>query len=77
MADAANSCPKCKSPMEEGYVLDRGLLNTANPITWIAGCWMPPTLKERIFSNPLRDKKYRSISSHSRMDCGYLEVYAK
>jgi predicted nucleic-acid-binding Zn-ribbon protein len=38
---------------------------------------MPPTLKERMFSDPLRDKKYRSISSHSCTDCGYLEVYAK
>ena len=77
MADTANSCPKCRSPMEDGYVLDRGHLNTANPLTWIAGHWRPPTLKERMFSEPLRGKEYRSISSHRCIGCGYLEVFAK
>jgi hypothetical protein len=77
MADAANSCPKCKSLMEESYVFDRGHLSTANPLTWIAGRWMPLRLKERKFFDPPRDKKYRSISSHSRTKCGCLEVYAK
>jgi len=77
MTDAVNSCPKRNSPMEEGYGLGRGHLNTAKPLTWIAGRWMPPTLKERMFSDPLRDKEYRSISSHSCTGCGYNEVYAK
>ena len=63
--------------MEEGYVLDRGHLNTANPLTWIAGHWRPPTLKERVFPDPLRGKEHRSISSRRCTGCGYIEIFAK
>lgn len=77
MADAAYSCPKCRSPMQEGYVLDGGHLNTANPLTSIAGRGRPPMLNERMFPDPLRGEEYRSISSPSCTGCRYLEVFAK
>jgi len=77
MASAEMSRPKCKSRMEEGYVLDRGHLNVSNLLTWIAGAWAPPTLKERILSDPLKGKQHRPISSYRCIRCGYLEIYAK
>jgi len=77
MADAANSCPKRRGPMQEGYVLDGGHLITANPLTSIAGCGRPPMLNGRMISDPLRGKECRSISSPSCMGCRYLEVFAK
>jgi len=63
--------------MEEGYVLDRGHMNTANPLMWIAGQWTPQTLKERMFTDPLKGKQHRPISSYRCVRCGYLEIYAK
>jgi len=77
MANAEMSCPKCKSPREVGHVLDRRHLNASNLLTWIAGAWAPPTLKERILSDPLKGKRYRAISSYRCIHCGYLEIYAK
>jgi len=77
MADAANACPKRRVPIKEGYVRDGGHLNTANPLTSIATRGRPPMLNGRIFSDPLRGKECRSISSPSCMGCRYLEVFAK
>jgi len=77
MADAANSCPKCSIPREEGHnILDRRHLTAADPLTWIAR-WRTPTLKERMFSDPLQGKEYRSIRNDRCTGCGYLEAFAK
>jgi len=62
--------------MEEGYVLDRGHLNMAHPLTWIAGRWVPPTVKERLLGDPLRGKEPRPIIGYRCTGCGYLEAYA-
>jgi hypothetical protein len=77
MADAADSFPKCRIPMEKGYVLDRRHLTAVNPLTWIAGRKRPPTLKERMFFDPLRGKEYRSLRNQHCTGCGYLEAFAK
>jgi len=52
-------------------------MNVSNLLTWIAGQWAPPTLKERMFADPLKGKQHRPISSYRCVRCGYLEIYAK
>jgi hypothetical protein len=77
MADAADSYPMCRIPMEKGYVFDRRHLTAAIPLTRIAGRRRPPTFKERLFSDPLRGKEYPSLCNHHCTGCGYLEAFAK
>jgi hypothetical protein len=77
MANADVSCPKCKARMDEGYVLDRGHMNQANVATWVAGLWVPQTVREKIFCDPLAGKKSMPITQYRCVSCGYLEAYAK
>jgi hypothetical protein len=63
--------------MEEGYVLDRGHMNTANVASWVNGPWVTQTFKERLFGDPLRGKKSLPITNYRCISCGYLEAYAK
>jgi hypothetical protein len=79
MSDPNVSCPKCKTRMEAGFVLDRGPLNipTPNVPTWVDGPWVPSTVTEKLFGNSLRDKRQRSITSYRCTSCGYLESYAR
>ena len=64
-------CPKCQSPMEEGFVVDRKKAASV-PATWIAG---PP---ENSFWTgvKMRGRRQRQIASYRCVQCGYLENYA-
>jgi predicted nucleic-acid-binding Zn-ribbon protein len=77
MVNVDVSCPKCKAEMEEGFVLDRGHYNTPNSATWVGGSLISPTTMEKLFGDPLRGKRQRSITSYRCTSCGYLEAYAK
>jgi hypothetical protein len=74
---AANSCPKCKSHIDDAYVFDRVHISTANALAWIAGCWIPPKLKERLCADLLGGREHRWIARYRYTHCGYREVYAK
>jgi hypothetical protein len=58
-------------------VLDRGHMNQANVATWVEGKWVPQTVRERVFCDPLAGKKSMPITHHRCVSCGYLEAYAK
>ena len=66
------SCAKCKAPMEEGFVLDRGHANAKNPSEWIEGA------PERSFWLGIRMKgrERHVIRTWRCTRCGYLESYA-
>ncbi|MEO6725167.1 MAG: PF20097 family protein [Blastocatellia bacterium] len=72
MANARIACPKCKSAMEEGFILDRGDHNIPNVSYWIEG------EPEKSFWTGLKTKDRENLAVKTfRCDrCGYLESYA-
>ncbi len=68
MVDKAIACPKCKQPMQEGYLADQ-----ASVARWYEG---PP---KRWLGMPLVRwaKTQLPITAYRCPSCGYLESYAK
>ena len=71
MANAKIACPKCKSAMEEGFVLDRGDSNAATVSNWVEG-----TPDKRWWGMKTGDKVRLEIITFRCVRCGYLESYA-
>ena len=72
MPDRHMDCPRCKSRMEEGYVVDHGHGNSLMEQKWIEG---PP---ETSFWSGLqtKDRELFKVSTYRCEQCGYLESYA-
>jgi|SRR6516162_9431196 hypothetical protein len=65
---AAMTCPKCKGPMDSGYVRDYYGENSMTPAQW-----SPAGEKQHFFSQGKRT----TITANRCTNCGYLELYAK
>lgn len=69
---SSHQCPKCKSGMEQGFVLD----NTygARIVShWAAGA----PLKSIWVGTKLPDEKLVPVGTYRCSSCGYLEQYAR
>jgi predicted nucleic-acid-binding Zn-ribbon protein len=67
---AEQRCPKCNSPMEEGFMLDSAYGGPV-PGRWIAG------EPGRAYLTGFRDRRKLMIIAYRCATCGYLEMYAK
>lgn len=63
-------CPKCKSPVEMGYVLDKSLHVTA--ACWVAG-EPPTTFTGKRSSREGHGPRIRAVRCK---ECAFLELYA-
>ena len=71
MTISSNECPKCKGPMEQGFVLDnsdRGLLVSH----WAKG---PP--QKSFWMRTKNPDNQVPIGMYRCTSCGYLEAYAR
>ena len=59
--------------MTEGFVLDRGDLETRHPSVWVAG----PPQKSLWLGTKIEGRDSFRISSYRCGECGYLESYAR
>jgi predicted nucleic-acid-binding Zn-ribbon protein len=69
---SANQCPKCASPMEEGYMLDLGHLNVGNRLRWVSG--LPETGFWGVLK--VRGRKQKATLALRCVRCGFLEIFA-
>lgn len=69
--DSSLTCPKCKSQMESGFIVDSGPMVSS----WVAG---PPKLGFLIlgFLKTLKIGEVREITTYRCTGCNYLESYA-
>jgi hypothetical protein len=72
-----NECLRCRSTMEQGFILDRGHHNAASALTWVAG--LPEQM--RIFGIRMgrvttRGKDRKELLSFLCPRCGYVELRA-
>lgn len=71
MSDAMR-CLRCQSPMEPGYVVDHGDLNTR-----MIGVWEPGTPEKSFWSGlKTAGKVQHPITTWRCTGCGMLEQYA-
>jgi phage FluMu protein Com len=70
--EAHKECPKCKGPMDEGFVPDHGHHHTVLTAKWQEGA------PERSFWRGIKidDQTQYEIKSYRCRKCGYLESYA-
>jgi len=72
MRQTAPECPKCRTAMDPGIMLDRGDHNYLNTVEWLEG------KAEKSFWTGLKTKgKERlPVQTWRCSRCGYLESYA-
>jgi predicted nucleic-acid-binding Zn-ribbon protein len=64
-------CPKCKSQMSEGFILDQGYRLFVSQ--WVEG----PPEKGSWLGMKLTNKRMINTTTYRCVSCGYLESYAK
>ncbi len=66
------TCPKCKSAMEEGFIVDFAHGNAAKVSNWVEG------EPEKSFWWGLKtdDREKLPVMTYRCVRCGYLESYA-
>ena len=70
--DSPLACPRCRGPMDLGFLLDRGHHSSANVAQWVEG------IPERSVWTGLKtkDREVYPLTSYRCERCGYLELYA-
>ena len=72
MATSAQQCPKCRSGMEQGFVLD----NTHG--VRVVSRWVPGAPRKSFWvGTALPDEELVPIGAYRCTSCGYLELYAR
>lgn len=69
--ESSSNCPKCKSEMEEGFVVDHGHFSLPSVSHWAKG---PPKIAA-LTGTSVTDTK--QIITFRCVGCGYLESYAR
>jgi hypothetical protein len=67
-----NACPKCRSPMELGFVADHGYGNVIQAL-WVEG----ELIRGVLGAMTLRGKRQLAIAIERCTGRGYLESYAR
>lgn len=67
------TCIRCKSPMETGFVVDRGDYSLPDYQRWVEG------VAERSHWTGLKTagREIFAVTTYRCQQCGYLESYAK
>jgi hypothetical protein len=65
-------CSKCKSDMEEGFLLEKGDGGILSSETWVAG----KPEKSLFFGVSLKGKAVYDIKTFRCIACGYLDSFA-
>jgi hypothetical protein len=72
MPDSAIACPKCKRPMQEGFLPDSTYGG------WRAPFWVSGKAERSVWRGlKLRGRTQLPVAAHRCPSCGYLELYAK
>lgn len=71
MAAQSLKCPRCKGPLESGYVLDRRAGGK-----YQLSIWSPGEPKKSLFKTVKANKGAVPVRTYRCGDCGYLESYA-
>ena len=73
MTDDRHECPRCRGPMEPGYLLDRAHGNAGNVAAWVEGA------PERSIWTGMKtkDRDVFPVTSYRCERCGFLEFYAR
>ena len=67
------TCPKCQSPMQEGYQLIYRKHTAREVAEWVEG----EPERSRWFGLTIGDHEHREIQVYRCEGCGFLESYAK
>ncbi len=72
MTNETIDCPKCNSPMEEGFILDLAHYNTKTVSQWVEG-----SPERSIWTGiKTKDREKFQVMTYRCDRCGYLESYA-
>jgi hypothetical protein len=69
---ATLNCPKCQSPMEDGFLLDQ----QGYDAQYTNSLWVQGPVKKK-FVGGIETKVRRPILAFRCTNCGFLELYAK
>jgi predicted nucleic-acid-binding Zn-ribbon protein len=72
MPAAQQVCPKCKSKMSEGFIVDQGYGHRFVS-QWVEG----PPEKGLLLGVKVKNKRIIDTTTYRCTSCGYLESYAK
>ena len=72
MTNSKITCPKCKTEMEEGFIMDHEGHDSAHVSHWVEG------EPEKSFWTGLKtkDREKLAVKTYRCDRCGYLESYA-
>jgi len=73
MSDRDYTCPKCKTSMQEGFVIDYGDSNTRMAASWISG----PPEKRILFGVKIKGRQQVPLQAFRCPACSYVEFYAR
>jgi hypothetical protein len=74
MSIERHDCPKCKAPMEEGFIADyrHGWANRIQS-RWVEGSPVPSFWLGLTF----KGRRTRNVTAYRCVTCGFLEAFAK
>jgi len=73
MPDETIFCPKCKAPMQEGFILETNDRGNLGADQWIEGV---PEYSYWTVSLQTKNRKKYHVTTYRCARCGYLESYA-
>jgi uncharacterized protein DUF6487 len=73
MPDESIFCPKCKAPMQEGYILEDSEGRTPSADKWIEGA---PEYSPWFGILQTKNRKKYHVTTYRCARCGHLESYA-
>jgi len=69
--DSPLACPRCRGPMDLGYLMDRGH-STPGVAQWVEGA----PVRSVWTGLKVKDREMYPLTSYRCERCGYLEFYA-
>ena len=72
MTDSPLACPRCRGPMDLGFLMDRGHYSTPGVAQWVEGI----PVRSVWTGLKMKDREVYPLTSYRCERCGYLEFYA-
>ena len=73
MPDRPLECLRCRGPMEQGFIMDKGHYSVPDVARWVEG----EPRKSFWRGLDTRDRAVRPLESWRCERCGYVEFYAR